>query len=54
MDPPPDNTKQPAKSDEKAPQCDEEMSLGYRCCLRLGHAGLHHWKGPDGREFSWG
>jgi hypothetical protein len=52
MDRPDD--KKPVKTDEKAPKCDEEMSLGYRCCRPLGHDGLHLWKGPDGREFSWG
>lgn len=52
MDSPKD--KKSEKPDEKAPQCEEEMSLGYRCCRPLGHDGLHLWKGPDGREFSWG
>jgi hypothetical protein len=36
------------------PRCEEELSLGHRCCLPLGHDGLHLWKSPDGREFSWG
>jgi hypothetical protein len=52
MDPPKD--KKPVKPDEKVPRCEEELSLGHRCCLPLGHDGLHLWKSPDGREFSWG
>ena len=48
------NDKKPDKAEEKAPRCEEELSLGHRCCLPLGHAGLHLWRSPEGREFHWG
>ena len=50
----PTDDKKPDKPEEKAPRCEEELSLGHRCCLPDGHDGLHMWKSLDGRVFHWG